>query len=101
MDLKETGWGVCSGFSWLRIGTVGGLLWMRWWTFGFGRHGVSFLEQFYRLPAIPCCWSWIVHCKGNFVWEAFNTYVGIIFFFFMESNWLYVELKFTDIMNLY
>jgi hypothetical protein len=26
MDLKETGWGVCSGFSWLRIGTVGGLL---------------------------------------------------------------------------
>jgi hypothetical protein len=26
MDLKETGWGVWSGFTWLRIGTVGGLL---------------------------------------------------------------------------
>jgi hypothetical protein len=26
MDLRETGWGVWSGFSWLRIGTVGGLL---------------------------------------------------------------------------
>jgi hypothetical protein len=26
MDLKEIGWGVWSGFSWLRIGTVGGLL---------------------------------------------------------------------------
>jgi hypothetical protein len=25
-DLIETGWGVWSGFSWLRIGTVGGLL---------------------------------------------------------------------------
>jgi hypothetical protein len=25
-DLRETGWGVWSGFSWLRIGTVGGLL---------------------------------------------------------------------------
>jgi hypothetical protein len=33
-------WGV-SGFTWLRIGTIGGLLWMRWWTFGFWRHGVS------------------------------------------------------------
>jgi hypothetical protein len=26
MDLTEIGWGVWSGFSWLRIGTVGGLL---------------------------------------------------------------------------
>jgi hypothetical protein len=34
-------WGVWSGFTWLRIGAVGGLLWMRWWTFGFWRHGAS------------------------------------------------------------
>jgi hypothetical protein len=26
MDLREVGWGVWSGFSWLRIRTVGGLL---------------------------------------------------------------------------
>jgi hypothetical protein len=26
MDLRELGWGVWSGFTWLRIGTVGGLL---------------------------------------------------------------------------
>jgi hypothetical protein len=26
MDLGEIGWGVWSGFTWLRIGTVGGLL---------------------------------------------------------------------------
>jgi hypothetical protein len=26
IDLRETGWGVWSGFTWLRIGTVGGLL---------------------------------------------------------------------------
>jgi hypothetical protein len=26
MDLREIGWGVWSGFTWLRIGTVGGLL---------------------------------------------------------------------------
>jgi hypothetical protein len=33
--------GVWSGFTWLGIGTVGGLLWMRWWIFGFWHHGVS------------------------------------------------------------
>jgi hypothetical protein len=26
MDLEEIGWGLRSGFTWLRIGTVGGLL---------------------------------------------------------------------------
>jgi hypothetical protein len=26
MDPREIGWGVWSGFTWLRIGTVGGLL---------------------------------------------------------------------------
>jgi hypothetical protein len=26
MDLEEIGWGVWCGFTWLRIGTVGGLL---------------------------------------------------------------------------
>jgi hypothetical protein len=26
MDLREIGWGVRGGFTWLRIGTVGGLL---------------------------------------------------------------------------
>jgi hypothetical protein len=41
MDVGEIGWGMWSGFTWLRIGTVGGLLWMRWWTFGFWRHRVS------------------------------------------------------------
>jgi hypothetical protein len=29
-------------FDCLRTGTGGGLLWVRWWTFGFLRHGVSF-----------------------------------------------------------
>jgi hypothetical protein len=28
------------GFTWPRIG-AGGLLWARWWTFGFWRHRVS------------------------------------------------------------
>jgi hypothetical protein len=26
MDLREIGWGVWSGFTWLRIGIIGGLL---------------------------------------------------------------------------
>jgi hypothetical protein len=41
MDLREIGWGVWSGFTWLRVGTGGGLLWMRWWTFGLCCRGVA------------------------------------------------------------
>jgi hypothetical protein len=41
MDLREIGLGVWIGFEWLRIETCGGLLWVRWWTFGFLRHRVS------------------------------------------------------------
>jgi hypothetical protein len=41
MDLREIGLGGGIGFDWLRTVTGGGLLWVRWWTFGFLRHGVS------------------------------------------------------------
>jgi hypothetical protein len=41
MDLRRIGWGVWSRFTWLRIGTDGGISWTQWWTFGFWRHGVS------------------------------------------------------------
>jgi hypothetical protein len=34
-------WGEWCGFNWLKIEVGGGLLWMRWWTFGFWRRGVS------------------------------------------------------------
>jgi hypothetical protein len=56
MDLREIGWGVWSGFTWLRIGIFGGLLWMWWWTFGFWRHGVSLLGYFndYVSTALNC-----------------------------------------------
>jgi hypothetical protein len=43
--LRRLARGVWSGFTWLRIGTVGGLLWMRWWTFGFWRHGVKLVHE--------------------------------------------------------
>jgi hypothetical protein len=32
MDLREIGW---TRLIWLRIGTSGGLLWSKWWTFWF------------------------------------------------------------------
>jgi hypothetical protein len=41
MDLRKIGVGVWIGFDWLRTGIGGWLLWMRWWTFGFLRNGVS------------------------------------------------------------
>jgi hypothetical protein len=39
--LGKLAWGMWIGFDWLRTGTGGGLLRVRWWTFGFLRHGVS------------------------------------------------------------
>jgi hypothetical protein len=41
MDLMEIGLGVWIGFSWLSTGAGGRMLWVRWWTFWFLRHGVS------------------------------------------------------------
>jgi hypothetical protein len=40
------GW---SGLNWLRIGAGGRLLWMRWWTFQFWRHGVICAVLFFWL----------------------------------------------------
>jgi hypothetical protein len=35
MDLREIGWRLWTGFIWLRITTIGWLLWIRQWAFGF------------------------------------------------------------------
>jgi hypothetical protein len=42
---RLAGMGVWIGFDQLGTGTGVGLLWVRWWTFGFLRHGVSKLHQ--------------------------------------------------------
>jgi hypothetical protein len=34
-----------TGFGWLRIGSSGGLLWIRWWTFGFHKKAGYFLTS--------------------------------------------------------
>jgi hypothetical protein len=36
------GW---TGFGWLRIGSSDGLLWTRWWTFGFRKKAGYFLTS--------------------------------------------------------
>jgi hypothetical protein len=46
MDLREVRWGAWTGSIWLRIGTVGELLWMRLWTFEFHKmRGNSWVAQ--------------------------------------------------------
>jgi hypothetical protein len=37
---------VWSAFTWLRIGTIGRLSWMQWWTFGFWCQRVSELVSY-------------------------------------------------------
>jgi hypothetical protein len=46
MDLREVGWEAQTGLIWLRIGTGGRLLCIRWWTFGFHKmRGISWVAQ--------------------------------------------------------
>jgi len=46
MDVREIGWEGVHGSIWLRIGTSGGILWTRSWTFGFHkRPEVSWLAE--------------------------------------------------------
>jgi hypothetical protein len=45
MDLREIGGMVWTGSNWLRIGTSGGLLWTRWWNFGFLKITGNFLNR--------------------------------------------------------
>jgi hypothetical protein len=64
MDLREIGWGVWSGFTWLRIGTIGSLLWMQWWTFGFWRHGVSwFVVVWVGKGLYTCMFIYVIHMQ--------------------------------------
>jgi hypothetical protein len=82
MDLREIGLGRgWIGFDWLRTGTGDGLLWVRWWTFGFLRHGVSFSiserkiisghNRHVRLSSLADrLFSWII----QIVWPKYSSF---------------------------
>jgi hypothetical protein len=71
MDFREVVWGVETGSIWLRIGTGGGLLWIRWWTFGLdvlasqdGLCATELVSQFqltwyYALKCLGIGWQWV------------------------------------------
>jgi len=55
MDLLEVEWeGAWTGLIWFRIGTDGGLLWVRQWTFGVTSR-----------KAISSTYEWFPDCKNN------------------------------------
>jgi hypothetical protein len=62
MDLRETGLEVWIVFIWLRIGIVGGLLWMRWWTFGFWLRGFNALG----VCSLPTTLCWCLQLLFSF-----------------------------------
>jgi len=46
MDFQAVGSGAWTGLMWLTVGTSGGLVWMRQWTFGFHKMGgISWLTE--------------------------------------------------------
>jgi hypothetical protein len=65
--------GLCNGFTWLRIGTVGGLLCMRWWTFGFWRHGVSYYHIVRTYTGKPLLWNFSFSWRRMWSWPYSRT----------------------------
>jgi hypothetical protein len=58
MDLREIGWG---SVEWIQLAQDTDrwrVLWIRWWTFWFWRHGVSYLEGQERTCSL-CAWNYL------------------------------------------
>jgi hypothetical protein len=74
MYLQEVEWGAWAGFSWLRTGAGGGILWMRWWTFLFHKiGGISWLaedllafQEGLRSMALASSGGWLITHLGCF-----------------------------------
>jgi hypothetical protein len=66
--LGRLAWGVWIGFDCLRTGTGGGLLWVRWWIFGFLRQGVSYTTKYSSQTYFHrCCCFGLWRCLGLYV----------------------------------
>jgi hypothetical protein len=65
--LGRLAWRVWIGFDLLSTGTGGGLLWVRWWTFGFLRHGFSYCRVKFvcanemECQLVPYVWLQALH----------------------------------------
>ena len=61
MDVQEVGCGVWTGWSWRRIGTGCGHLWMRYWIFGLRKmRGISWLvENRFASQEGLCYMEWV------------------------------------------
>jgi hypothetical protein len=79
--------GEWSGFTWLRIGTVGGLWWTRWWTSNFWRHGVSWF--------LPLCFRHLYTClvpnKWRYICCPFRRFLTILQPETTHGSWLIHE----------
>jgi len=54
MELKNMILRMWTGFMWPRIGSTGGFLWARSWSFGFhNRRGISWLAESFREHSAP------------------------------------------------
>jgi hypothetical protein len=96
IGIQETGWAVWTGSIWLRIGDRGGLLWTRWWTFGFHEmNGIHWLtkkiwvsERLHimklvtgnkrRFTGRPCVWQRCHNRVNIVVWQRCHNCVHIV-----------------------
>jgi hypothetical protein len=114
---------VWSGFTWLRIGIVGGLMWMWWWTFGFWHNGVSELflwdtDKFYLVdfvfltsgPLLGHFITWLhdYHCyfvsdiNVCVVWSIHNKSRNGHFLILISTDWILGAVSFgQSLINVF
>jgi hypothetical protein len=97
--------GVWSAFTGLRIGTVGGLLWMRWWTFGFWHPGVQLVSSDVLRLFVIEIWGTnsetivslltlrVPFSKVNYTYGKLQ-----VFLVPWHSEWLYCSIKMTSFL---
>jgi hypothetical protein len=65
--LGRLAWGVWIGFDWLRTGTGGGMLWVRWWTC---------TPELYKVWIFHCDWMQcsVLACPAMWAWGSYSTF---------------------------
>jgi hypothetical protein len=88
MDLMKLDMRLWNGSSWLRIGTGGGHLWMRYWTFGFHKmRGISWLAA-----------NWLASQEGLAVWTEYDMIWYMIWYDVILYYMIWYDIIWYDMM---
>ena len=85
--LKKQDKRLCTGFSWFRIGSNGGSLWARQWSFGQGKSG-EFTDQVRTYQLVTKDSAAVLVVEEGYSSTNFNQ----IFFLYYKFRWNYIYI---------